>query len=108
VHEQSGFDRVLVVHSSASPDGFTVASQVLHATDRLGVLLAHRPGFVSHFLVQGYATTLNKELPCSGLRRLARPLTSTLSLRARGMSGWPVRRSHGPFHLTDFEFGLLL
>jgi alkanesulfonate monooxygenase len=47
VHEQSGFDRVLVAHSSASPDGFTVANQVLNATDRLGVLLAHRPGFVS-------------------------------------------------------------
>jgi alkanesulfonate monooxygenase len=29
------------------PDGFTVASQVLNATDLLGVLLAHRPGFVS-------------------------------------------------------------
>jgi alkanesulfonate monooxygenase len=47
VHEQSGFDRVLVAHSSSMPDGFTVASQVLNATDRLGVLLAHRPGFVS-------------------------------------------------------------
>jgi hypothetical protein len=38
---------VLVAQSSASPDGFTVSSQVLNATDRLGVLLAHRPGFVS-------------------------------------------------------------
>ena len=47
VHEQSGFDRVLVAHSSAMPDGFTVASQILNATERLGVLLAHRPGFVS-------------------------------------------------------------
>jgi alkanesulfonate monooxygenase len=47
VHEQSGFDRVLVAHSSASPDGFTVADQVLTATGRLGVLLAHRPGFVA-------------------------------------------------------------
>jgi alkanesulfonate monooxygenase len=46
-HEQSGFDRVLVAHSSASPDGFIVADQVLSATTRLGVLLAHRPGFVA-------------------------------------------------------------
>ncbi len=38
---------MLVAHSSASPDGFTVADQVLTHTDRLGVLLAHRPGFVS-------------------------------------------------------------
>ncbi len=46
-HEEAGFDRVLVAHSSASPDGFTVADQVLARTQRLGVLLAHRPGFVA-------------------------------------------------------------
>jgi alkanesulfonate monooxygenase len=46
-HEASGFDRVLVAHSSATPDGFTVADQVLSHTTRLGVLLAHRPGFVA-------------------------------------------------------------
>jgi alkanesulfonate monooxygenase len=46
-HEASGFDRVLVAHSSASPDAFTVASQVLNATDQLAVLLAHRPGFLA-------------------------------------------------------------
>jgi alkanesulfonate monooxygenase len=46
-HEQSGFDRVLVAHSSSSPDGFTVADQILNVTNRLGVLLAHRPGFVA-------------------------------------------------------------
>ena len=38
---------MLVAHSSASPDGFTVADQVLSRTGRLGVLLAHRPGFVA-------------------------------------------------------------
>ncbi len=46
-HEEAGFDRVLVAHSSASPDGFTVADQVLSRTQRFGVLLAHRPGFVA-------------------------------------------------------------
>ena len=46
-HEEAGFDRVLIAHSSASPDGFTVADQVLSRTERLGVLLAHRPGFVA-------------------------------------------------------------
>ena len=57
VHEQSGFDRVLVAHSSSMPDGFTVASQVLNATERLGVLLAHRPGFVSPTIAaRKYAT----------------------------------------------------
>jgi alkanesulfonate monooxygenase len=46
-HEQAGFDRVLVAHSSSMPDGFIVADQVLNATLRLGVLLAHRPGFIA-------------------------------------------------------------
>src|SRR6185437_5249208 len=46
-HEQSGFDRVLVAHGSSMPDGFIVADQVLNATIRLGVLLAHRPGFIA-------------------------------------------------------------
>jgi alkanesulfonate monooxygenase len=46
-HERAGFDRILVAHSSATPDGFVVADQVLNATSRLGVLLAHRPGFVA-------------------------------------------------------------
>jgi alkanesulfonate monooxygenase len=56
-HEESGFDRVLVARSSASPDGFTVADQILTHTTRLGVLLAHRPGFVSPtYAARKYAT----------------------------------------------------
>ncbi len=35
-HEDAGIDRVLVAHSSASPDGFAVADQVLSGTQRLG------------------------------------------------------------------------
>jgi alkanesulfonate monooxygenase len=56
-HEESGFDRVLVAHSSASPDGFTVADQILTHTRGIGVLLAHRPGFVSPtYAARKYAT----------------------------------------------------
>jgi alkanesulfonate monooxygenase len=56
-HEQSGFDRVLIAHSSSMPDGFTVANQILNATSRLGVLLAHRPGFVAPTIAaRKYAT----------------------------------------------------
>ena len=56
-HEESGFDKVLVAHSSASPDGFVIADQVLNATSRLGVLLAHRPGFLAPTLAaRSYAT----------------------------------------------------
>src|SRR5580700_4473945 len=56
-HEDSGFNKVLVAHSSASPDGFTVADQILPHTEKIGVLLAHRPGFVSPtYAARKYAT----------------------------------------------------
>ena len=46
-----------MAHSSSSPDGFTVASQILNATERLGVLLAHRPGFIAPTIAaRAYAT----------------------------------------------------
>jgi alkanesulfonate monooxygenase len=62
-HEQSGFDRVLVAHSSSSPDGFTVADQVLNATSRLGVLLAHRPGFVAPTIAARKFATIDAFYP---------------------------------------------
>jgi alkanesulfonate monooxygenase len=56
-HEAAGFDRVLIPHSSSMVDGFTVADQTLAATERLGVLLAHRPGFIAPTQVaRKYAT----------------------------------------------------
>ncbi len=56
-HERSGFDRVLIAHSSASPDGFVIADQVLSRTSTLKVLLAHRPGFLAPTLAaRSYAT----------------------------------------------------
>jgi alkanesulfonate monooxygenase len=56
-HEAAGFDRVLIAHTSAMPDGFVVASHVLQSTTRLGVLLAHRPGFLAPTLAaRAYAT----------------------------------------------------
>jgi len=56
-HEESGFDRVLIPHSSSMVDGFIIADQTLQATERLGVLLAHRPGFVAPTQVaRKYAT----------------------------------------------------
>jgi alkanesulfonate monooxygenase len=58
-HERSGFDRVLVAHSSASPDGFVIADQVLTHTTRLGVLLAHRPGFLAPTLAARAFATLD-------------------------------------------------
>ncbi|TDV39389.1 alkanesulfonate monooxygenase [Paraburkholderia caballeronis] len=58
-HEYGGFDRVLIAHSSASPDGFQIASFVAQQTKRLGILLAHRPGFVAPTLAARQFATLD-------------------------------------------------
>jgi alkanesulfonate monooxygenase len=59
-HEDSGFDRVLIGYFSNAPDGFIVASWILQATERLGVLLAHRPGFVAPTVAARELATLDQ------------------------------------------------
>lgn len=58
-HEYAGFDRVLIAHSSSSVDGLQVASFVAQQTEHLGILLAHRPGFVSPTLAARQFATLD-------------------------------------------------
>jgi alkanesulfonate monooxygenase len=60
VHEESGFDRVLVGYYSDAADGFVVAADVFAHTERLGILLAHRPGFVSPTLAARKLATLDQ------------------------------------------------
>ena len=50
-HEASGFDLVLVGYSSSSAEGFLVALHAAAQTQRLGYLIAHRPGFVAPTLM---------------------------------------------------------
>ncbi|KAB8314841.1 LLM class flavin-dependent oxidoreductase [Tolypothrix campylonemoides VB511288] len=59
VHEDGGFDRVLVGYSSTGPDGFNVVSYAASVTERLKFLLAHRPGFVSPTLAARKLATLD-------------------------------------------------
>ena len=47
IHERAGFDRVLIGYFSDAPDGFLVGAHAAAVTERLGFLLAHRPGFVA-------------------------------------------------------------
>ncbi|MBV9374092.1 MAG: LLM class flavin-dependent oxidoreductase [Alphaproteobacteria bacterium] len=47
IHERAGFDRVLIGYFSEAPDGFLVGAHTASITERLGFLLAHRPGFVA-------------------------------------------------------------
>ncbi|MFN6473667.1 MAG: LLM class flavin-dependent oxidoreductase [Nostoc sp. SerVER01] len=58
-HEEAGFEKVLIGYSSSRPDGFTVASFAAAATERLGFLIAHRPGFVAPTLAARKAATLD-------------------------------------------------
>lgn len=58
-HEDGGFDRVLIGHGSGSPDGTQLAAHVAAHTERLGFLVAHRPGFVAPTLAARTFSTLD-------------------------------------------------
>ena len=59
-HEDAGFDMVLTGYSSSTPDGFEVAGYAAAHTERLGYLIAHRPGFVAPTLAARKAATLDQ------------------------------------------------
>ncbi len=63
LHEEAGFDRVLVGNSASAPDAAAVASQVLTTTSRLGVLLAHQPGAVAPTVAARQLATLDAFYP---------------------------------------------
>ncbi len=58
-HEASGFDRILVAHASTGPDAFLVTSFAASVTERIGFMLAHRPGFVEPTLAARKLATLD-------------------------------------------------
>lgn len=59
-HEAAGFDRVLIGYFSAAPDGFQIAAYAAQQTERLNILLAHRPGFVAPTLAARQLATLDQ------------------------------------------------
>jgi alkanesulfonate monooxygenase len=59
VHEDADFDRVLIGWFSGRPDGLQVAAQAAATTDRLGMLVAHRPGFIAPTLAARMFATLD-------------------------------------------------
>jgi alkanesulfonate monooxygenase len=60
IHEQADFDRVLIGYFSNAPDGFIVGAHASAVTDRLGFLLAHRPGFVAPTVAARKLATLDQ------------------------------------------------
>jgi alkanesulfonate monooxygenase len=59
-HESAGFDKVLVGYTATAAEGFVVASHAASQTQRLGFLIAHRPGFVAPTLAARTAATLDQ------------------------------------------------
>jgi alkanesulfonate monooxygenase len=59
-HEQAGFDRILIGYFSNGPDGFLVAMYAASCTERLHLMLAHRPGFVAPTVAARKLATLDQ------------------------------------------------
>jgi alkanesulfonate monooxygenase len=59
-HEEGGFDRILIGYGSGWPDGNQVAAYVAAHTERLGLLIAHRPGVVAPTLASRTFATLDQ------------------------------------------------
>jgi len=60
IHEDAGFDRVLIGYFSDAPDGFLIGAHAASVTTRLQLLLAHRPGFVAPTLAARKLATLDQ------------------------------------------------
>jgi alkanesulfonate monooxygenase len=59
-HEAGGFDRVLIGYGSTFPDGLHLGTYVTAVTEKLGVMLAHRPGFVAPTLAARTLATIDQ------------------------------------------------
>jgi len=59
-HEAGGFDRVLIGYYADAPDGFLLGGYVAAHTRKLGLLLAHRPGFVAPTVAARSLATLDQ------------------------------------------------
>lgn len=60
IHEEAGFDRVLIGYFSTAPDGFMVGAHAASVTTSLQFLLAHRPGFVAPTVAARKLATLDQ------------------------------------------------
>ncbi len=60
VHERADFDRVLIGYFADAPDGFIVGARAAASTEKLGFLLAHRPGFVAPTLAARKLASLDQ------------------------------------------------
>jgi len=58
--ELVGFDRVLVAFNSNSAESILIAQHIAHVTERLGLMIAHRPGFTAPTVAARQLATLDQ------------------------------------------------
>jgi len=58
-HELSGFDRALVAFHSTAPDSILISAHAASVTKKLGLMIAHRPGFTSPTVAARQLATLD-------------------------------------------------
>ncbi|MBF9149464.1 LLM class flavin-dependent oxidoreductase [Novosphingobium jiangmenense] len=63
LHDAWGYDKVLVANAAVMPDNFTIAATIAAHTTRLGVMLAHRPGFIPPTMAARMLATLDRLMP---------------------------------------------
>ncbi len=59
-HDAGGFDRALVAFHSTGPESILVAGHAASVTERLGLMIAHRPGFTAPSVAARQLATLDQ------------------------------------------------
>jgi alkanesulfonate monooxygenase len=59
-HDAGNFDRALIAFGSSSPESILVANHAATVTDRLGLMIAHRPGFTAPTVAARQFATLDQ------------------------------------------------
>jgi alkanesulfonate monooxygenase len=57
--EYAGYNKALIAYNSAAPDGFQIAAYAAQQTEKLGMLIAHRPGVMSPTVAAKQFATLD-------------------------------------------------
>jgi alkanesulfonate monooxygenase len=58
--DEAGFDRVLIANAASMPDSMAISQFVTSVTSRLGVMVAHRPGFIAPTMAARMLATLDR------------------------------------------------
>ena len=78
-HDAGGFDRALVAVGSTLPDATLVVSHAASVTQRLGFMVAHRPGFIAPTVRERVALGVNTTLTLDFKYPDGTPVTGTLN-----------------------------